>query len=184
MNDPFFFGYGSLVNRATHGFTTAYPGSLRGWRRVWRQTRLRDVAMLTVEPAEGVRIDGLIAAVPGADWMALDEREWAYDRLGATHLTDHTGPESAEVHLYSIPDLHRDDDAQHPIRLSYLDVVIQGYLREFGKAGAERFFETTVGWEAPVMNDRTAPIYARHQPLTPAERDFVDANLRNLSAEM
>ena len=140
--------------------------------------------MLTVEPAEGVQIDGLVAAVPGADWAELDEREWAYDRLGATQQTDHTGPESAEVHLYSIPDQHRDIAALHPIRLSYLDVVIQGYLREFGQAGAERFFETTVGWDAPVMDDRSAPIYPRHQTLTLAERDFVDANLRNLSAEV
>ncbi|MEO1425117.1 MAG: gamma-glutamylcyclotransferase family protein, partial [Pseudomonadota bacterium] len=67
MQDPYFFGYGSLVNRATHAHDDAHPATLRGWRRMWRHTALRPVAFLTVVPAPGSRIDGLIAAVPGAD---------------------------------------------------------------------------------------------------------------------
>ena len=57
-----FFGYGSLVNRATHA-----AGGERmvvdGWTRAWRRTPSRDVAYLTALPRRGVRIAGL-AAVP------------------------------------------------------------------------------------------------------------------------
>ncbi len=180
MSDPFFFGYGSLVNRATHDFSQAYTARLSGWRRVWRHTRLRDVAFLSVEPAPGVEIDGLIAAVPGADWIALDEREWAYDRLPASHQVRHDAHKEADIHLYSVHDKHRDDVNRHAIRLSYLDVVVQGYLREFGEDGAQAFFDTTEGWDIDVLDDRKAPYYARHQNLSRSERAYIDNALAGL----
>lgn len=65
MKDAFFFGYGSLVNRATHDYGQARPASLPGWRRAWRHTALRPVAFLTAEPDPASTIEGLIAAVPG-----------------------------------------------------------------------------------------------------------------------
>ena len=49
-----------------------------------------------------------------------------------------------------------------------------GPLREFGEAGAHRFFETTSGWDIPVRNDRAAPIYPRAQSLTAQETALVD----------
>ncbi len=33
MADPYFFGYSSLVNLATHDFPDPRPATLRGWRR-------------------------------------------------------------------------------------------------------------------------------------------------------
>ena len=84
MSDPFFFGYGSLVNLATHAFTDAHPASIRGWRRAWRYTPLREVAFLTAVPDPEAEIEGMIAHVPGGDWAALDEREFAYDRHPVT----------------------------------------------------------------------------------------------------
>lgn len=45
------------------------------------------------------------------------------------------------------------------VLLSYLDVVVQGYFREFGRKGVVHFFEMTEGWHAPVLNDRANPIY-------------------------
>jgi len=52
MSAAFFFGYGSLVNRATHSFNNAQPAQLTGWRRVWRHTDLRPVAFLSVQRDE------------------------------------------------------------------------------------------------------------------------------------
>jgi hypothetical protein len=71
--------------------------------------------------------------------------------------------------------------APHPILLSYLDTVVQGYLREFGEAGAARFFETTTGWEAGIHDDRTDPVYPRAQDTTDRERALVDAALRDMN---
>ncbi|MCV2865030.1 gamma-glutamylcyclotransferase family protein [Albidovulum sediminicola] len=169
---PAFFGYGSLVNLATHDHAPNTPVRLDGWRRVWRQTVLRPYAFLSAEPAPGA-IDGIVAAVPGRNWAALDAREGAYrrHRLGAGALTV---PEWADtVEIYAIDPAHHAPDVAHPILLSYLDVVVQGFLHQFGAEGARRFFATTAGWSA-IHDDRAAPLYPRHQVLTGAERRLVD----------
>jgi len=181
VKPPYFFGYGSLVNRATHDHADAYPAQLTGWRRIWRHTTLRPVAYLTVVPVAGAVIDGLIAAVPGADWSALDLREAAYIRTSASHQVRHPLPDSPEIALYAIPEGHHACPTQaHPILLSYLDVVVQGYFREFGAAGVQRFFDSTDGWDAPLLDDRAAPRYPRHQSLTATERALTDQHLDRL----
>ncbi|MCZ0812413.1 MAG: gamma-glutamylcyclotransferase family protein [Pseudomonadota bacterium] len=179
MSDTYFFGYGSLVNRDTHEFTETHSARLRGWRRIWRHTSLRPVAYLTVVPDPNTEIDGLIAPVPGHDWAALDERESAYDRVAAAHQISHTLPHMPEIAVYAIPEgRHSGATETHPALLSYIDVVVQGYLREFGETGAQRFFDTTDGWDAPVLDDRADPVYPRHRSLHPDERAFVDDQLR------
>ena len=178
MKHAYFFGYGSLVNRDTHGFTEAHVARLRGWKRVWRHSSLRPVAFLTVAPDDTSEIDGLIAAVPGDDWAALDERERAYTRVPAAHQVTHSLTHQPEIAVYSIPGgTHDHPTDTHPALLSYIDVVVQGYLREFGEEGAKGFFDTTDGWEAPVLDDRADPIYPRHRVLTSDERAFVDDQL-------
>lgn len=181
----YFFGYGSLVNLATHDFADAHPARARGWRRAWRHTLLRPVAFLTAVPDPNCAIDGMIAHVPGDDWAALDAREHAYARVRACDAVEHGLSHRPRVALYSIPhDAHGHPDTARPILLSYIDVVIQGYLHQFGPDGAQRFFDTTTGWDAPVMNDRAAPVYTRHQPLTGPERDFVDDALKRLAVTL
>ena len=185
MADPFFFGYGSLVNRATHDFSDAHHARLAGWRRAWRHTQLRPVAFLTAVPAPGHSIDGLIAHVPGDDWLALDQREHVYDRTPVTENTAHSVPRAIHVQVYSIPQgKHGMPDRAHPVLLSYLDVVVQGYLREFGEAGVRRFFDTTDGWDAPILDDRAAPVYGRHQVLHEDERILVQDALATVGARI
>ncbi|WP_127903070.1 gamma-glutamylcyclotransferase family protein [Solirhodobacter olei] len=177
-----FFGYGSLVNRRTHDYAPAHPARVSGWRRVWRGTRLRRLAFLSVEPAPGVEIEGLVAPVPGGDWAALDQREAAYVRhpLG---LDEIAAPVGGPTVMYVVPD---DPEApalrEHPILLSYLDVVVQGFLDEFGRAGVERFFATTAGWEVPVLDDRASPLYPRAQRTGEAVQAMADAHLARLGA--
>ncbi|WP_322865426.1 gamma-glutamylcyclotransferase [Aquicoccus sp. G2-2] len=182
--NAYFFGYGSLVNLATHGFADAHPARARGWRRAWRHTNLRPVAFLTVIRDPACIIDGMIAHVPGNDWLALDQRERAYSRQEAAADIAHPLPAPpTSIALYAIPDgAHGQPDSAHPVLLSYLDVVIQGYLRHFGETGARRFFESTSGWDAPIMDDRAAPLYPRHQTLSTPERSFVDTELARLGA--
>ncbi len=183
MSDPFFFGYGSLVNRDTHGYGEAYHARLSGWRRTWRHTALRELAFLTAEPAADVAIDGLIARVPGDDWAALDEREAGYDRHPLAAGLRHDAPRAVAAQIYAVP-APETPLAPRPILLSYLDVVVQGFLREFGADGADAFFATTAGWEAPVLDDRAAPRYPRHRVLARAERAFVDDRLAGMGARI
>ena len=174
MTTPFFFGYGSLVNRRTHVYADAHPATLKGWRRCWRHIADLDTAFLTAIPSSDDEIEGLIAAVPGADWAALDERETFYARVN-TGDVEHGLEFAPEVQHYHAPlDLNAPADELRPIVLSYLDVVVQGYLTEHGEAGVRRFFETTDGWDAPILNDRASPQYPRHQHLSNEERDLVD----------
>ncbi|WP_109669831.1 gamma-glutamylcyclotransferase family protein [Roseicyclus mahoneyensis] len=177
--DPFFFGYGSLVNRATHDYPRAARAKVRGWARVWRGTSLRQVAYLSATEAPGVEIEGLIAAVPGGDWRALDRREAAYARHPLA-MVEHDLPGRLSVMIYKVEAHHVSTAGPHPILLSYLDVVVQGYLREFGPGGVARFFETTRGWEVGVLDDRAAPQYPRAQVTTAPDRAMVDAGLRDL----
>ncbi|WP_298803538.1 gamma-glutamylcyclotransferase family protein [uncultured Lentibacter sp.] len=182
MNHAYFFGYGSLVNRATHSFQDAHPATARGWRRAWRSTALRPISFLTVVPDPACEIEGLIAPVPNDDWAALDAREHAYERVAAAHQITHGLAQSpASIAVYAIAQgQHFAPNAQHPILLSYLDVVLQGYLTEFGEAGAAQFLATTSGWDAPLLNDRAAPLYPRAQALTKAQTAFVDEALAGL----
>ena len=165
------FGYGSLVNRATHGMAPAVPARLEGWRRVWVHVPARPVAFLSVRRAEGA-ILGLAARVAPGDWPALDAREAAYAR----HPVIVEGPEGPlPAPLYAVPDgAGAAPRAAHPILLSYLDTVVQGFRAVFGPDGAAAFFATTDGWDAPVLDDRAAPRYPRAQRLTGAERALVD----------
>lgn len=179
MSDPFFFGYGSLVNRATHAYPRAEVAHVTGWRRVWVGTGLRDLAFLSVEPAEGVSIAGLIAAVPGADWAALDLRERAYGRYPVAALC---GAGMRDVSLYRVDALYEAAPGAHPILLSYLDTVVQGFLREFGAGGVAAFFDTTEGWQVPIVDDRAAPLYPRATTLSADERALVDSYLARVRA--
>ncbi len=184
MTTPYFFGYGSLVNRATHDYLDPQPARLRGWRRAWRHTDLRPVAFLTAVPCEASEIDGLIAHVPNNDWAALDEREWAYDRHSATHAINHSLSRPADIAVYAVPvERQSPPDTRHPILLSYLDVVVQGYHQMFGLSGVTDFFATTDGWDAPILDDRPDPRYPRHQKLTFDETDLVDHHLAELNVK-
>lgn len=185
MMDPYFFGYGSLVNTSTHGFANAQRATARGWRRAWRHTQLREVSFLTAVPDEMSRIDGVIASVPGADWAALDQREHAYERLAATNQVDHQIAHPVDIAIYAIaPDRHGAPSQDHPILMSYLETVLQGYLHQFGPEGVTGFIATTDGWDAPIRDDRSAPVYPRHQPISQEERDMFRDCLTDIGARI
>ncbi|MGR3364758.1 MAG: gamma-glutamylcyclotransferase family protein [Maritimibacter harenae] len=185
MSDPFFFGYGSLVNRRTHDYPEAHPARVTGWRRAWRKSARFDRCLLSAVPATEDYIDGLIAAVPGADWAALDEREGGYARHDASAAVRHPVDRPLDIAIYAVDLEHfpvpGDDD---PVLLSYLDVVVQGFHTEFGRAGVDHFFETTENWHVPVLDDRAAPIYPRHQSLIEEETALVDEGLARVGARI
>ena len=144
----------------------------------------RDLCYLTAVRDPESHIDGLIAPVPGDSWAELDHREGAYDRLDATQNLTHDSDARAVV-VYAIdPDRHRDPGPENPILLSYLDVVVAGYLAEYGPGGPAQFFESTLGWQAPILDDRAAPRYARARPLTDEIRTLTDAGLSALGSRI
>jgi hypothetical protein len=181
---PYFFGYGSLVNRNTHVYHDAHPAELKGWRRAWVRSAAFDRVFLSVEPDPDTTISGLIAAVPDADWSALDARETGYARLTSGNAVTHQLSPAPQIAHYAVPAHEQGATSQNAIILSYLDVVVQGFLREFGTDGVSHFFDTTDGWDTLILNDRAAPQYPRHQTLTAAETALVDEHLLRLSARV
>lgn len=173
MSDPTFFGYGSLVNLNTHSYTAPRPVQVSGWQRIWRSTTHSPYAILSVQRCATTTLDGIIAAVPNGDWAALDQREAAYVRQS---LPDGTA-------IYEITKNILAPAQPHPILRSYLDVVLQGYLHQFGAEAAARFVTTTTGWRT-VHDDRADPIYPRHQPLTVDETAFVDSLLATMMEKL
>lgn len=178
-----FFGYGSLVNTATHDYPNPRRANLRGWRRHWVPSNRRDLAFLTVQPDPDCTIQGLIADVSPLTWDDLDEREMAYTRKA---LTDQNlaQPNAHKTQMYRAnPDFIAPHATGKHVLLSYLDCVVQGFLREFGEDGVNSFFETTTGWEVKVQNDRHNPIYPRAQQLSKIETALVDAHISRLMIE-
>lgn len=185
MSDPYFFGYGSLVNAMTHNYDDSHPATVTGWRRRWRHTTLRKLAYLSVEPAANSEIDGLIAKVPDADWAALDVRETGYARtpLAADVLRHGAGQVPVEIYQ-THPHNEEPPSVTHPVLLSYIDTVVQGFLHVYGEAGVQRFFDSTAGWDAPILNDRSNPKYPRHQRLSQTEAELVDHHLSRLATRL
>lgn len=172
---PRFFGYGSLVNLATHAYPNARPAQLNGWRRVWCHARARPVAFLSVEPCANTTIHGITADVPHGDWAALDLREHAYLRR------DVSAQFPQPTAIYEANPAHTAPPTTgHPILLSYLDVVTAGFIDLYGEDGPAQFFQTTHGW-GPILDDRADPLYPRARPLSPKTRATVDAALSVLA---
>jgi len=177
MSGTHVFGYGSLVNARTHGFGAVEPARLSGFRRVWQPSPLRRLAYLTVVPGDGAVL-GATAAVPPASWPELDERERAYRRhaLPGPAIGGREG-----VQVYAVAAVVPPHPGQ-PILLSYIDVVVQGFLEVHGVEGVRDFFASTAGWETPVLDDRAAPRYARAQSVSDAERAHTDEGLATVGA--
>ncbi len=173
------FGYGSLVNSATHALGPLALARLDGWQRVWVHLPGRDFATLSVELCAGAVIDGLSCAVDPAAWPALDQREAAYARITVQATLANSIPHAAALYVARRAD---GQEPTVPILLSYLDAVVQGFHRRYGAAGVARFFASTAGWQAGVCDDRAAPLYPRAQPLSAPEREAVDAALRSVAA--
>ncbi len=190
------FGYGSLVNRRTlAGGAVTVPGRVSGFRRAWRAASRwhgRGVCALSVEPAPGEEIAGLMVVDRLAALPALDKREQRYNRhmLPADRFRPEGGgavaeaeEEAAFFYLYrASAGANRWGDAAHPVWLSYVDCVLQGFLDVFGRPGVDHFMATTDGWEIPIVDDRAAPAYPRAQSLSAEERLTVDAALSAVGA--
>ena len=187
-----YFGFGSLVNRATRPVDeVAHPARLYGWRRVWGHRVLsaqqpadeppRSCCSLSVEKLtnadalsreEQPFIDGVVVTIPIGDLPLLDKREAGYDRH-AIPRSDFDLPaeiQASEVQVYvSRPTHHGFAAEQFPILQSYIDCVLAGYCELFEHTGMQRFVDSTVGWDGVIENERHKPKYPRAVTL-PAEQ--------------
>ena len=175
-----YFGYGSLVNLGSlrTPYISAHRATLTGWKRSWlARPKVAGsfaaddgLAFLSVVLAPGSKIDGVIIIDHASSLPALDKREVMYTRTaiesGDLQFHDEAAqPDSQFLYVAQQPAA----TAQSHILRSYLDVVMQGYLQHFGEQGLHRFFESTLNFDIPVMEDRDEPLYPRATTLSDAE---------------
>lgn len=191
-----YFGYGSLVNRATlrTGIVAAFPARLSGWRRFWRSPpdlgsldhdRVRP-ALLTVGRQAGAQIDGLLVIDLAENLAAVDAREIHYHRreISAADLAFADAPPawSCPLHVYEAREDVPAVAGAPAIWRSYLDAVLQGFRAEHGPDGVHRFMTETDGFDFAIEEDRAAPLYPRAVRLDGEEIDLYDRVTARLKA--
>ena len=173
------FGYGSRVHKGTlPPHLAAVPVTVRGWRRAWRApgpTAFGGACAVSVWEHEGASIDGLLITISDDVWPQIVAREHKYEPLP---LPEFPGA----VIFKSSPEFDDWGSADYPVCLTYIDTIVGGMLDVFGPSGVEHFFATTDGWHVPIIDDRDAPLYPRHQPLSAQGRTLVDQALRTVDA--
>ena len=186
-----YFGYGSLVNRATHrtdiiGYSKV---TLKGWRREWLarpNNSFGNVVLLSVKRCENSEIDGLLVFDHARNQASLDERENNYDRhiVADSSITEHNSTisdlsASRTKQVTSIyvatPFPQPEEHQQYRILRSYLDAVMQGYLNKFGEEGVARFVNSTDNFDVGVYEDRNDPRYPRSVATTQKEQSLFDS---------
>ncbi len=167
------FGYGSLVNAKTRkNDADTVKVELRGWRRAWRHIAELDGEQfcgLTIEPDETKNIFGVLIRAEAAHFEEIDERERNYRRFQLKEDICVAEDRPARdlsfnncCHAYETLESHALGETHDvPILQSYLDVVLDGFLDGFGEEGLLNFLTTTDGFDAPILNDRKAPLYPR-----------------------
>ena len=189
-----YFGFGSLVNRNTlpHDHVAAIPATLKGWRRHWQarprssviSANFNSLALLSIHRDRECRIDGLLVIDRAENLPALEKREHAYQKISLDavemDLDKTVLKEYGEVLVHThVSALIADTGKSLSILRSYLDVVMQGYYREYGEAGLEQLMQSTKGFHLPVTEDRAKPVYSRHQPISVQETAIFDKYLPN-----
>ncbi|MFK8075560.1 MAG: gamma-glutamylcyclotransferase family protein [Granulosicoccus sp.] len=189
----YYFGYGSLVNRDTRPegeFTES--ARLKGWQRVWehrtadpeRQQQCTSLSIEPIDTSDCAGIEGVVARIPVSALAELDKRESGYERLRLS-AADFDLPASIQaesVFVYrSLPHNRHLANDQHPILQSYIDCVLAGYRTRFGDAGMRAMFDTTRGWNRPILNDRAAPYYPRWVSVAPEVTQQLDLLIQSCS---
>lgn len=185
-----YFGYGSLVNRTTHRTDTIdfMPVRLHGWRRQWLvrpKSKFGHVALLSVKPDAASAIDGLLVVDRAHNLDAVDAREIRYDRkvlelqnvksLSAEKHDLLLHHQTTPAYIYQAKQLPPFEHGEKcRILRSYLDAVMQGYLKKFGREGLLRFIRTTDNFEIGIREDRDDPVYTRPVTTTKKERILFD----------
>lgn len=184
-----YFGYGSLVNPATHrtkiiGHTKA---TVKGWSRHWQarpDAGDDPVALLTARRSEDPehRLRGLLVFDHVDNLPALDLREAGYNRVQLSPSdieTEDEIPANVPMFIYEARPPAKPEEP-HFIHQSYLDAVLQGYWHQYGEDAVREFLAQTANFDTPVKADRHRPLYQRPVQLADHEINYFSEATKHL----
>ncbi len=180
MKTPYYFGFGSLVNEHTLPDNTVWHRArLSGWRRSWRHPIPGEPAWAAMDVVAdaSAHIEGLVVVGGPAidDYLVARESGYRCLSLRRDQLTlDMDLPDDAMPCLW-VSNSASDNQDELYLMQSYVDVVMAGYLRNFGTKGLQQFIKSTDNWHLPTYNDRQAPRYPRPVCLSDDERGIIDS---------
>ena len=177
----YIFGFGSIMNRGTHG-ENFLPGvsvvlsRKFGYERQWNfrsNTGFTALGVSKVDTNGGESssqakdVNGVLFRVTQSMIPVFDRREVGYEkvRIPLQYLTFVETSDSASswyrdlspndrCWLYvPLPSHTKMADENHPLLQSYVDTVLQGCLEWGGETMAEEFLKTTGGWSTYFLND-------------------------------
>ncbi|MEN0111073.1 MAG: gamma-glutamylcyclotransferase family protein [Planctomycetota bacterium] len=170
------FGYGSLIQDRSRGFTLdvvglAHPVRVTGLRRAWNVHGPGpgfSTTFLGVTREESAACNGVLAPVYPNEWRDLDARERNYRRVeidpaAIGWLTPTRPPVGDGVRVWAYEaESPAEPNDRLPIIQSYIDICLDGCLAiderlGTGEAFAREFVATTDGWSRHWVNDRQFP---------------------------
>jgi hypothetical protein len=184
MNDTLVFAYGSLVNSGTRqSGVRSLPGVLPGWVRQWKhciETPNGKICALTVAPDARKEVRGLVLFQDTNDLAELDQRESGYSRVRVNVCLENSPLGKMEPRFFTyVGDLAHSafGSDEFPIWRSYLDCVLGGYFELGGRWAMDNFIASTLGWDAPILDDRQTPKYPRAVTLASNQKREIDEAL-------
>ncbi|MEO1748848.1 MAG: gamma-glutamylcyclotransferase family protein [Pseudomonadota bacterium] len=185
-----YFGYGSLVNPATHRTPVLgyVPAKLRGWRRAWVARSDWDptlpIALLSASPSQSDEmLDGLLVFDRRSSLPSLDKREAGYQRhqisLADLHIDTDLSIDTP-LYIYEAVEVSGEPSTGFILQ-SYLDAVLQGFDTMHGEGAVTRFLSTTDNFHTPILMDRQEPQYPRAVSLDDRQQIHIDQTLAHLN---
>jgi hypothetical protein len=184
-------GYGSLMAKESRNRTSeltgiAVPIRFRGFRREWnaRVVEMGMTALGVVPERNGIATGVLVQAT---DINAFDMREQGYSRMciewcdietcDGTPIPFAQDEQLPQIYVPDRPMISTDPEA--PIVLSYLCVILNSLLDEWGPDFSREFLQTTRCW-GPILDDLAAPHYQRALTSIPHEAEIRQMLQRDL----
>ncbi|MHA2938592.1 gamma-glutamylcyclotransferase family protein [Vibrio sp. RC27] len=192
----YIFGYGSLMNSSSRQLTGqtrhALPVIVQGLVRHWGKIDTTLVASpLVVDIGEG-QVNGVLLEINHDELANFDKREHGYHRhkIDPKTINFNTQPLGT-----SKPNkILKDDDLvwvyiknkplppceKTPILQTYVDTVLEGCL-EVSESFAQFFIDNTIGWQHPIANDRSSPLYINYAGVNQTKLAMIDRLLQPIT---
>ncbi|MBF7071892.1 gamma-glutamylcyclotransferase [Glaciecola sp. MH2013] len=185
--------YGSLLNRASREqHNDVYADGLgvmvQGWERSWiTRSESEKQSYVGARPNISISLSALALPMMIDEKLVAREKDYRFTEVDFsclhfdTSLPQHLRAELSKKKFVICESLLRHEpNHSYPVNQSYIDTCLAGAIESGGQKFAERFVETSSGWDSLyIVNDRHAPMYPRFASLSKRLHNTIDMLLQN-----